>query len=956
MAFFAGQLDRDGASKVEHHADDCLACRRLLEEAGKLFGQASSRGERTAVGASASADVLRFGTASALLESLRTVDDDEYVVGRELARGGMGRILEAVDRHGRRVAIKVLLRPGDLASRRFVREMQITARLQHPSIVTLYEAGRWRSNEPFFSMKLVEGRSLTDEVAAAHKLETRLALLPRLLAVTDALAYAHDRGIIHRDLKPANVLVGDFGETVVIDWGLARVAGAPREGEPGPGEDAAASAALTHTGTAVGTPAYMPPEQARGEPLDERADVYSLGAVLYHLLAGGPPYQAATTAELLERVQQGPPPPLSARVAGVPPDLEAIVAKSMARAPPRRYASAREMSADLRRFTTGRLVAAHTYSTAALVRRWATRHRAAVTVGATLLALLAITGGLSVSRIVRERNRAERLQVVATGQRDSAERLVDYLVGEFQKRVVAADRLDLLGGLGGEVARYYAASDRRHDPADAAALGRRAAVMYSLARVEGDRHNGPEGIALYRRAIELRERARALGPPVAKDLVEESLAWNNLAIIQAQAGDIAAGLQALERALALAEQARRLAPDDLQTHLRVTRTVERISETLQYGKGDLVGARARAREALAQMSALVTRRGPRPDLLARLGAIHGRLLWLELQLGQVDTALQSGEAALDAYQRAVRGDPRNGIHARHLAQRFGARSTAHLEMGRLDRARADMALHLDAYQKVAAADPSSRATQRDLGLGHASACDLSRRADRLSEALAACRRSIAIFSGPAGDAVTTRDRDGLVRALVLVARVEERAGRRSSAQQAYQRALGLARKLDTGQPGTVYSQQVLQEALAAPVENELALGLDDQAAAHAREALALAERLANASPDSAAIGLERARARLLMGKVQRRLGQVPVAREHLRSSLRELDARIAAAPGLVSLRVVRAEAARELGDPPSLLAAAQELRRLRAEGRLSPEDEDRFAPVLGRTRRVAASR
>ena len=142
---------------------------------------------------------------------------------RELARGGMGKIVAADDiRLGRPVALKVLLEPTGDAIGRFEREALITARLQHPGIVPVYEAGRWPGGEPFFAMKLVQGRPLDKVIAEATTLEARLALLPRVAAATDAIAYAHSQRIIHRDLKPANVLIGDFGETVVIDWGLAK--------------------------------------------------------------------------------------------------------------------------------------------------------------------------------------------------------------------------------------------------------------------------------------------------------------------------------------------------------------------------------------------------------------------------------------------------------------------------------------------------------------------------------------------------------------------------------------------------------------------------------------------------------------------------------------------------------------------------------------------------------------
>src|SRR5688500_18285231 len=145
------------------------------------------------------------------------VDREQYRIEAELARGGMGKILHAVDRrHGRSVAIKQLLADTPALRARFRREALITARLQHPGIVPVYEAGRWPSGEPFFAMKMVEGRSLDAVIAERPELARRMALLPNVIAVAEAIAYAHERRVIHRDLKPANVLVGAFGETVVI--------------------------------------------------------------------------------------------------------------------------------------------------------------------------------------------------------------------------------------------------------------------------------------------------------------------------------------------------------------------------------------------------------------------------------------------------------------------------------------------------------------------------------------------------------------------------------------------------------------------------------------------------------------------------------------------------------------------------------------------------------------------
>ena len=154
------------------------------------------------------------------LSTLVTVDPEHYLIGPELARGGMGRIHAARDRRlGRDVVIKELLVESEELAKRFEREARITARLQHPSIVSVHEAGRWPNGKPFYAMKLVTGRSLWD---AIKQTEQRISLLPNVLAVADAMAYAHAQRVIHRDLKPNNIILGEFGETIVIDWGIAK--------------------------------------------------------------------------------------------------------------------------------------------------------------------------------------------------------------------------------------------------------------------------------------------------------------------------------------------------------------------------------------------------------------------------------------------------------------------------------------------------------------------------------------------------------------------------------------------------------------------------------------------------------------------------------------------------------------------------------------------------------------
>ncbi|HEX7836228.1 MAG TPA: serine/threonine-protein kinase [Kofleriaceae bacterium] len=293
---------------------------------------------------------------------------ERYHIMGEHGRGGIGRVSRAHDRElGRDVAIKELISRGKVDEVRFLREALITARLEHPGIVPVHEAGRWPDGTPFYAMKLVSGRSLRDLIAERTTVDERIGLLHHVIAVADAIAYAHGRNIIHRDLKPGNVIVGDFGETIVIDWGLAKditvsdesvTGGAPRH-ISGSGDDE-----LTAVGSVLGTPAYMAPEQKRGEHVDQRADVFAIGAMLWELcsLRKTLPAQPHQRHRLLRR-------------AGIDRDLITIINKALDQDPAQRYPDAGALAADLKAFKSGARIAARSYSLFAMLAHWTRRHR-----------------------------------------------------------------------------------------------------------------------------------------------------------------------------------------------------------------------------------------------------------------------------------------------------------------------------------------------------------------------------------------------------------------------------------------------------------------------------------------------------------------------------------------------------------------------------------------------------
>ncbi len=355
-------------------------------------------------------------------------DPARYDILGEHGRGGLGRVFRARDREmGRDVAVKELLNRGASSELRFFREALITARLEHPGIVPVHEAGRWPDGTPFYVMKLVAGRPLKVLFENARTVEARLALLPHILAVADAIAYAHDRKIIHRDLKPANVIVGEFGETVVIDWGLAKdISPEAEDDEPaedGPYRTAAPTPGVTVAGSVLGTPAYMAPEQARGELVDERADVYAIGAMLFQVCTGEktPPTDVYKLHHSLGR-------------SGVDVDLVSIVRKACAPEAGGRYRDAGKLAADLRAFAAGARVLARHYSAGALVSHWVKRHKRLAAAVVAVVAVIAAVAVVAFVSITGSRNRARQAKAAAEARGHEAQR---SLAGAYLQRASA---------------------------------------------------------------------------------------------------------------------------------------------------------------------------------------------------------------------------------------------------------------------------------------------------------------------------------------------------------------------------------------------------------------------------------------------------------------------------------------------------------------------------------------
>ncbi len=355
---------------------------------------------------------------------------------RPHAKGGLGEVSVAQDHElNREVALKEIQAKfaADETSRsRFLLEAEVTGSLEHPGIVPVYGLGRYADGRPFYAMRFIKGDSLKEAAIRFHR-ENEVGeaaskessphclqgvtysgvqfrkLLGRFIDVCQAIEYAHSRGVLHRDLKPGNIMIGKYGETLVVDWGLAKVQGREEAsnlaGENTLRPSSASGSSATVMGSAIGTPAYMPPEQAGGrlDKLGPPSDVYSLGATLYYLLTGRAPFVGREIKKLLTEVQAGSFPAPRSLQPGVPKALEAICLKAMALQPADRYATPQQLADDIERFLADEPILAYTEPMSLRLRRWMRKHpKIVASLAATLL--VGASSALLIAAVVTGKN------------------------------------------------------------------------------------------------------------------------------------------------------------------------------------------------------------------------------------------------------------------------------------------------------------------------------------------------------------------------------------------------------------------------------------------------------------------------------------------------------------------------------------------------------------------------
>jgi serine/threonine-protein kinase len=624
---------------------------------------------------------------------------DRYRLTRLHAQGGIGQIWLARDGSlGRDVALKEL-RPEQVGKpalcARFLEEAKITGQLEHPGIVPVYElARRSRDDRPFYTMRFVKGRTLGEAVKTYHQERTagttgplaQRALLNAFVGVCQAVAYAHSRGVVHRDLKGANVVLGDFGEVIVLDWGLAKLLGRPDGDAPPVALDAETEHEATLQGQVLGTPAYMAPEQAEGRQdlIDARTDVYGLGGILYEILTGRPVFTGSDTREVLRKVCTEPPVPPRQLVADVPLALEAVCLKALTKRREERYAAAADLAADVQRFLADEPVSALRESVTVRAGRWARRHRTWVAGAAAAACVAVLTLSVATVLLQRAKGVAELREQEASEQRQLAQEQRDEARAKYQ---LARDAVDqMLTQVGTRLLEDIPAME----PVRRALLEKALAFYQQFLK---EKRDDPQ----------LRQ--------------ETARAYDRVGLIDRLLGRHGEAETAFQQAQNQLEQLIKEFPENPEYRGELAEVCTSLGVLAAVGGRTAAGEPA-LRRARDLIEPLVHAYPDRPAYQRELATcLHGlgRLYYETNRLPEAKAAL---EGALDGWERLTRMNPARADDRDELAWTYHSLGPLYRDTRQFDLAEAAFRRCISLWEQLLAEQPSSPSCQRGLASSH----------------------------------------------------------------------------------------------------------------------------------------------------------------------------------------------------------------------------------------------
>jgi serine/threonine protein kinase len=762
-----------------------------------------------------------------------TSDGQRFRVLRPHARGGLGAVFVALDTElHREVALKQILdkHADDAVSRaRFLLEAEVTGGLEHPGIVPVYGLGAYADGRPYYAMRFIRGDSLKEAIGRFHadaaikadpgrrSLELR-GLLRRFTDVCNAIEYAHGRGVLHRDIKPGNIVIGKHGEALVVDWGLAK---AMNRQEVGSGAEerplvpsSASGSAETLPGSALGTPAYMSPEQARGdmEQLGPRSDVYSLGTTLYCLLTGKPPAEDDDIGAVLRAVQKGDFPPPRQLDPAIDRALEAICLKAMALRPDDRYDSAKAMADDVERWMADEPVTAWREPLIRRGGRWARRNRTLVAGAAVLLVSAVI--GLSVGALLINRERAK----AESNFRRARAAVDEYFTTVSESKLLDVPglqplRKDLL-----ESARRYYEDFLRERGEDRSVRAEAAASLFRVGYVTALIAKGDDAVPIYRKAIALYEdlvRAQPARPEFRSDL---SMAHSSLGLLFDGLERDDEAMAEIRKAIELRDRLARDRPDNAHYRADLARSYRHIGDLYrqvgEFGRAEEDWKKARAIQEAILLNPPpkdparhhLTRRGDvvtvvREDLADILFDLSGILR----EVGRWDESLDCGRRGRELLEAMLRDRPDDPELLAQLAGGYTNLSLTTLNNNRPGEAHDLGARAITILEKVVAANPSVSNYRGRLADAHLTSGYALERLDRLDEAARHYHHATELSEALlAAEPTSTYSQSLLAQGLLYESRLHIRGGRLAEGLPLLRRAQGLQETIVRDHPRVVF--------------------------------------------------------------------------------------------------------------------------------------------------------
>lgn len=734
-----------------------------------------------------------------------------YRAIRSHAKGGCGEVFVAKDQElNRDVALKEIqprYSDNEEFQSRFVFEAEVTGGLEHPGIVPVYGLGKYPDGRPFYAMRFIKGDSLADAITQFHaatmteserSLKLR-QLLNRFIDVCQAVGYAHSRGIVHRDLKPANIMLGEFGETLVVDWGVAKVVGRNEAANPSVDQQSlrptlANSLNPTLVGSAVGTPAYMPPEQALGDldQLGPHSDIYSLGATLYCLVAGQDPFTGKhDVSEVLNKVKNGDFKSPRSIDGTIPTELNAICLKAMQKSPSDRYPTAGKFAEDIERFLADEAVTAMTEPLSIKVRRWV-RKRPAIVATTAASVLIATVGLLIFSAAINGKNRElarinshldqknMELDQKNTALEESISKETAATTAARKQSQLALSTLssvifEIQRGLkeiprSSEVRRQLLSTslDKLNRVAkefvSQSAIDRNTATAFiemgdlilefgeesQLASINQTGVNSTQASAtqtallLFQKAHGIFQELEKLGPNNVLAQLDLSFSYGKLGNVCLKTGKVEKAQTHLQKSLEISEELAKLYPNDARTRQSLALAYSSLGQmSFQTGKMDT--ARSQTQKSLEIREELAKLDSNDAQAHRNVWQSCERLGNIYLHIGKVDEGKTQFEKSLKMSQKLVELDPKN-IQALHdLALSYYQLGDVASQLGDGGGAQLQFQASLEIFRKLAEFDPNNTEARRDLAGAYNMLGVAQLRIGNLDEAQIQNQKSLEIF-------------------------------------------------------------------------------------------------------------------------------------------------------------------------------------------------------------------